>query len=74
MCGGCENCVCGAQAQKWKRSLLGALIAFIVFNPLMYRCVNMCLPFVTANKSGCPNAVGFFIQLVLFMLIIRSIM
>ena len=69
-----ENCMCGAQIPKWKFSLYGALIAFIIFNPMMYRCVNNCLPFAVANKYGCPKQVGFILHLVLFMLIIRAIM
>jgi hypothetical protein len=74
MCDGCENCICDAKISKWKISLYGTFVAFIIFNPMMYRCVNQCLPFDVANKYGCPKPIGFILHLVIFMLIIRSLM
>lgn len=62
--------------EKWKISLLSAVIFFLVASPMLFRIVNAItssIGFVLAN-DGCPTYLGLFVHAIVFMLIVRLTM
>lgn len=59
---------------KWLLAAVAAALFFVISNPATYRVTGglfRLLGITTASKGGCPNALGFAIHVVVFMLLIR---
>lgn len=67
----CTNCS-PTNFNKWKYSMITALIALVVFSPLMYSIMQMILgKIVTISKKGCPTMMGLVLHLVVFTVLLR---
>ena len=61
---------------KWKYSILGGLVFFILSSPVMYKLVNVLFnnSIKIINNSGCPTTLGLLIHSLVYVLIIRAMM
>ena len=77
-CEGCEYCEKEERTNmdKWRYTLITAVLFFIVVNPYTYKFVNFLLKrfFKIADKSGCPTFAGVVVHTIVFTLLLRGLM
>lgn len=74
----CEDCNKDDRTNmdKWRYTLITAVLFFIVVNPYTYKFVNFLLKrfFKIADKSGCPTFAGVVVHTIVFTLLLRGLM
>tara|TARA_B100000575_G_C22952602_1_gene550888 strand:+ start:540 stop:803 length:264 start_codon:yes stop_codon:yes gene_type:complete len=73
-----KNGVKKSNMDKWKYSLMSAIVFLVVVNPETYKLVESLLGGVVGKvadvKTGCPTELGIFVHAVVFTLVIRGLM
>lgn len=68
------TCPCLTKEKKIRVSIQTALIAFVIFNPLMFQFMGSLLGKWLANSDGLPTMAGLLIHTLLFGFIIYLLM
>lgn len=68
------TCGCLSNRKKMFISAQTALIAFIIFNPILFQAVRSLFGGVIANVDGLPTAFGMLVHTILFGLVIYLLM
>lgn len=68
------TCACITNEKKIRISLQTALIAFVIFNPVLFQAVQGILGRWVASSDGCPTMMGLLLHVVLFGIIIYLLM
>lgn len=68
------TCACISNQKKMLISIQTALIAFVVYNPVLFQGVQAILGNWVASSDGLPTIIGLFIHTVLFGLIVYLLM
>ena len=73
-----KDCGCGCkgkkQEQKFKISLMSALVFFIVANPDTFRLMRRLFGSWVSGPNGCPTTAGVILHTIVFMLIVWGMM
>lgn len=69
-----SSCACITQEKKLRISIQTAIIAFIFFNPVTFQIVRGILGGWVATVEGCPKAMGLFLHVFLFGLVVFLLM
>lgn len=70
-----SSCPCLTKEKKIRTSVQTAILAFVIFNPIVYQLVQKVLGrWVADPSSGCPTPVGLLLHTVLFGFIIFLLM
>jgi hypothetical protein len=60
---------------KWKFSLIGAILLLIVMNPFTYKLVQNLLGGIIGkiadSASGCPTTLGLFVHTLVYLVLVR---
>lgn len=68
------TCACLSNEKKMYISLQTALIAFLFFNPLLFKLVSSVLGKWVASGEGAPTMLGLALHTVLFGLVLYLLM
>ena len=68
------TCGCLSNRKKMIISAQTALIAFIIFNPIVFQAVRNLFGGMIANGDGLPTAFGMILHAALFGLVIYLLM
>lgn len=68
------TCPCLTIEKKMKVSIQTALIAFVIFNPLLFKFMGSIFGKWLANSDGLPTMGGLIIHVLLFGFIIYALM
>lgn len=68
------TCACISNEKKMYISIQTALIAFVIFNPVLFQVVSGVLGRWIASSDGCPTMMGLFLHVALFGIIIYLLM
>lgn len=67
-------CPCLTKEKKLRVSIQTALIAFVIFNPLMFQFMGSIFGKWLANSDGLPTMGGLLVHVLLFGVIIYLLM
>ena len=68
------SCACISNQKKMFISAQTALIAFILFNPVVFQFMRGILGSWVASADGCPSVSGVFLHAVIFGVIVYLLM
>ena len=68
------SCPCLTKEKKIRVSIQTALIAFVIFSPMMFQFMGSVLGKWLANSDGLPTMSGLFVHVILFGIIIYALM
>lgn len=68
------TCACLTNEKKIRVSVQTALIAFVIFNPLLFQFMGSVFGKWLANSEGLPTIAGLLIHVLLFGLFIYALM
>lgn len=63
-------CACISNRRKMIISLQTAVIAFVIFNPVMFQLVRGVLGNWVSSSDGCPSISGLLLHAIIFGIII----
>lgn len=69
-----SSCACISDRKKLLISAQTSLIAFVIFNPILFQAVSGLLGRWVASADGLPTTIGLFLHVILFGLIIFLLM
>lgn len=66
---------------KWKYSLIAAILFFIIANPQVFKLVDKTVGSILgkmfgkiAGPAGCPTTAGLIVHSIVYLLVIRALM
>lgn len=66
----CKNILKPKNLDKWRFSLIGAIIVISLFNPYAFKITNNIFGFIL-NRSKCPTAYAYIIHTIVYILLVR---
>lgn len=68
------TCPCLSNQKKLYISIQTALLAFVLFNPLMFQAVRGLLGGWISSSEGCPSMFGMLLHAIIFTVILYFLM
>lgn len=74
-CKSCKDMMKPSNMEKWKFSIIGAVIFLLVANPYTFKLVQCLLGNligkIADKNSGCPTMLGLFVHAIVFTILVR---
>jgi len=69
-CEACKDILKPKNLDKWRFSLIGAIIVISLFNPYAFKMTNNIFGFIL-NRSKCPTVYAYIIHTIVYILLVR---
>ena len=69
-----SSCACLSEQKKMYISIQTALIAFVLYNPMVFKLVRGLLGSWVSSVEGCPSVMGLVLHTLIFAVVLYLLM